>query len=148
MLELLGSRRLHFLLTALLRIAVSASPVSGKRLAAMLHCPRRYLEPDLQALVSAGFLASRRGAGGGYLLAISPHRISMFDIMHCIVSDAALIPDADACRLQREVVYPLILGAQQDCHQALARISLAEYIEKAEQEGILNQSASVPDFII
>ncbi|MDQ6959628.1 MAG: Rrf2 family transcriptional regulator, partial [Mariprofundaceae bacterium] len=89
MLDLLGSRRLHFLLTALLRIAASASPVSGKQLAETLHCPRRYLEPDLQAMASAGILESRRGAGGGYRMAMSPHRISLSDILHCIASGTA-----------------------------------------------------------
>jgi len=148
MLDLLGSRRLHFLLTALLRIAASASPISGKRLAVMLRCPRRYLEPDLQALVSAGVLESRRGAGGGYLLSISPHRISMFDILHCLTHNTQSGIDADACQLQRDVVHPLILQAQQDCYQILIRLTLASYLEKAEQAGILNQSASIPDFSI
>jgi len=91
MLELIASRRFRFLLTALIRVAASPQPVSGRHLASMLHCPPRYLEPDLQALVAAGLLTSRRGAGGGYRLAISPHRISLFDILHVIAPEPAQV---------------------------------------------------------
>jgi len=148
MLDLLGSRRVHFLLTALLRIAASASPLSGKQLADMLHCPRRYLEPDLQALVSAGILESRRGAGGGYLIAISPHRISLLDILQCIAPETTCSPDNDSCRLQQEVVQPLILQMRKNCLQNLATLTLASCLENARKADILNQPASAPNFSI
>ncbi len=148
MLDLLGSRRLHFLLTALLRIAASTSPVSGKQLAETLHCPRRYLEPDLQALVSAGILESRRGSGGGYLIAMNPHRISLFDILHCIASGPSTMIDDHSCRLQQEVIQPLMFQVQQECLQNLATLSLASCLEKAERSGILNRPASAPNFSI
>jgi len=148
MLDLLGSRRIHFLLTALLRIAASASPVSGKELAAMLRCPRRYLEPDLQALTAAGILESRRGAGGGYLIAMNPHRISLSDILHCITAETSKDMYSDSCRLQQEIVHPLILQAQKECIRNLATLTLASFLEKAEQSGILNTQASAPNFSI
>jgi len=148
MLDLLGSRRLHFLLTALLRIAASATPVSGKQLAEILHCPRRYLEPDLQALVSAGILESRRGAGGGYLVAMNPHRIYLSDILQCITLKTPNIINSDACRLQQEVVQPLMLQMQKECIRNLATLTLASCLEKAEQSGVLRQSASAPNFSI
>jgi len=149
MLDLLGSRRVHFLLTALLRIAASDSPLSGKQLADMLHCPRRYLEPDLQALVSAGILESRRGAGGGYLIAINPHRISLLDILQCIAPETTCsMVDNDSCRLQQEVVQPLILQMRKNCLQNLATLTLASCLEKARKAGILNQPASAPNFSI
>jgi len=148
MLDLLGSRRVHFLLTALLRIAASASPVSGKQLAEILHCPRRYLEPDLQALVSAGILESRRGAGGGYQMAMNPHRICLSDILQCITPETPNMINDDVCRLQQEVVQPLMLQMQKECIRNLATLTLATCLEKAEQSGILNPSASAPNFSI
>ena len=69
MLELLETRRLRLVLTALLHLAASRQPTPGKQLAERLRCSRRYLEPDLQALSQAGILESRRGAHGGYRLA-------------------------------------------------------------------------------
>lgn len=148
MFDLLASRHLHFLLTALLRIASSSSPVSGKCLADMLHCPRRYLEPDLQALVSAGILESKRGAGGGYLIAINPHRISLSDILQCIAPETLNCTDDVACRLQQEVVQPLMLQMQRKCLQSLECFTLASCLEKAEKSGVLSQPLSTPDFSI
>ncbi len=148
MLDLIESRRLHFLLTALLRIATSASPISGKRLADILNCPRRYLEADLQALSSAGILESRRGSGGGYLIAINPHRIPLYDILRCITPEISNNTDGNSCRLLQEVVQPLMLQMQQECLQSLAELSLAACLEKAERTGVLSQPDFTPNFSI
>lgn len=148
MLDLIESRRLHFLLTALLRIATSASPISGKRLADILNCPRRYLEADLQALSSAGILESRRGSGGGYLIAINPHRISLYDILRCITPETPNNTDGNSCRLLQEVVQPIMLQMQQECLRSLAELSLAACLEKAERTGVLNRPDSTPNFSI
>jgi len=148
MLDLLASRRLHLLLAALLRIASSSAPVSGKQLAGMLHCSRRYLEPDLQALVSAGILESRRGSGGGYMMAMNPHRISLSDILHCIASETPAIINDGSCRLQQEVVQPLMLQMQKECLRNLSTLSLASCLERAERSGILSRPASAPNFSI
>lgn len=137
MLALLDSRRLRYLLTALLRIATSPRPVSGKSLAAMLQCPARYLEPDLQALVAGGVLHSRRGAGGGYSLARAAARISLLDLLGCLDEGAACEAEAGACRLQQLVVIPLLSQAAEACRASLAAWTLASFLERAEREGLL-----------
>ncbi len=138
MLDLLDSRRLRFLLTALLRIAASPRPVSGKTLAVLLQCPPRYLEPDMQSLVASGILLSRRGAGGGYSLARQAQRISLKDILSCL--DEAVQTEClqeDVCRLQQAVVLPLLAKAEAACRQPLACWTLASFIQQAEREGLL-----------
>jgi len=138
MLALLDSRRLRFLLTALLRIAASPRPVSGKALASLLQCPPRYLEPDLQSLVAGGILLSRRGAGGGYSLARQAQRISLKDILSCLdepVQTEGL--QEDVCRLQQAVVLPLLTQAEVACRKSLAEWTLASFLQQAEREGLL-----------
>jgi len=138
MLGLLDSRRLRFLLTALLRIAASSRSVSGKVLAAQLQCPARYLEPDLQSLVTGGVLQSRRGAGGGYSLARPAGRINLNDILSCL--DAGVQSDVaedQVCRLQQAVVLPLLAEAERACHEPLGACSLASFLNLAEREGLL-----------
>jgi len=138
MLGLLDSRRLRFLLTALLRIASSSRPVSGKSLAAQLQCPSRYLEPDLQSLVAGGILQSRRGAGGGYSLARPAGRIHLNDILSCL--DAGVQPEVSqdqVCRLQQSVVLPLLAQAEAACHEPLSGWTLASFVGLAEREGLL-----------
>jgi len=138
MLALLGSRRLRFLLTALLRIAASPHPVSGKALATLLQCPTRYLEPDMQALVAGGVLLSRRGAGGGYSLARTAARITLLDILHCLEDGEPLDAEQEeVCRLQASVVMPLLEQAGTACRDSLAAWSLASFMQLAEREGLL-----------
>ncbi|MDQ6987477.1 MAG: Rrf2 family transcriptional regulator [Mariprofundaceae bacterium] len=147
MLDLLDSRRLRYLLAALLRIAASPQPVSGRHLAEILHCPRRYLEPDMQALVAAGILQSRRGAGGGYSLARNAQRIALSDILTCLQSLEEK-QQPDACRLQHAVVMPLLKQAKASCHGQLKAWTLASFLHQAEQQGLIQVSDTAPNFSI
>jgi len=146
-LDLLDSRRLRYLLAALLRIAASPQPLSGRHLAEILQCPRRYLEPDMQALVAGGILQSRRGAGGGYALARNAQRIALTDILACLqsVEDKQ---DADACRLQQAVVMPLLKQAKASCQGQLKQWTLAGFVHQAEQQGLIQTSDTTPNFSI
>ncbi|MFW6333779.1 MAG: RrF2 family transcriptional regulator [Desulfosalsimonas sp.] len=54
--------------------------------------PARFLEVILGQLKQGGFVASRRGAEGGYLLAREPSAISMGDIIRFV--DGPLVPVA------------------------------------------------------
>ena len=148
MLDLLNSRRLRLVLTALLRIAASSKPVSGKLLAEKLDCPRRYLEPDLQSLVQQGILESRRGASGGYLMARNPQRVSLLDILQCLAPERESEALADGCKLQQRVVHERLIQAQRDCEGVLAKMHLSEWLEQAEAEGLLHTSSTTPDFCI
>ncbi|MDX8391342.1 MAG: Rrf2 family transcriptional regulator [Mariprofundaceae bacterium] len=147
MLDLLDSRRLRYLLAALLRIAASPKPVSGRHLAEILQCPRRYLEPDMQALVGAGILQSRRGAGGGYSLACNAQRIALSDILDCLESVEEK-HQADACCLQQKVVMPLLKQAKASCHKQLKEWTLAGFLLQAEQQGVVHAAENTSDFSI
>ena len=60
-------------------------PVSLRDLADRLNLPRRrYLDPDLQALVRKGILVGVRGQRGGYKLAKAPEAISVYDISEAV----------------------------------------------------------------
>jgi len=147
MLELLESRRAHYLLAALLCIASSEHPVSGRRLAEMMRCPRRYLEPDLQALTAAGILESRRGAGGGYRLAMNPHRVSLALILRCMDTRVPALPD-NTCSLLDQVARPVLGELRQTCLNALTAVTLANCLERAQKAGLLSHAASAPNFSI
>lgn len=147
MFDLLGSRRLQLLLTALVHIAASASPLSGKRLAQRLNCPRRYLESDLQALVQCGILESRRGALGGYFLAQNPQRASLLDVMRCLAGEAGA-EIIHICPVQAQVVLPTLQGLHAKFEDRLAEVDLAQLIAKAEAMGLVKRRKPTPDFSI
>lgn len=58
--------------------------ISIQEIATRQHIPQRYLEQVLLALKRAGFLASRRGAAGGYHLTRVPEEISVGDVLRAV----------------------------------------------------------------
>jgi Rrf2 family protein len=147
MLDFLQSRRIRLLWTALIHIGASANPVSGKELAEKLDCGRRYLESDLQSLAQQGLLESRRGAHGGYVLARSPQRISLHDVLSCLTDDAP-VDNGYTCPIQDQIVLPQIMQAQQALAETLRGICLAEALQQASSAHLMHIPASPSDFSI
>jgi Rrf2 family transcriptional regulator, cysteine metabolism repressor len=58
--------------------------ISIQEIAGRQHIPQRYLEQVLLALKRAGFLASRRGAAGGYHLSRAPEELSVGDVLRAV----------------------------------------------------------------
>ncbi|HJB83673.1 MAG TPA: Rrf2 family transcriptional regulator [Candidatus Mediterraneibacter intestinavium] len=98
-------------LRALIDLAVHSSggtPVSITSISARQDLSERYLEQLMAKLKKAGLIQSVRGAGGGYVLARDPGKISVGDVLRALegnldpVDCAGLDPDgvcraADSC---------------------------------------------------
>ena len=72
---------------ALLSLALHAEesgPTSVRDIAERTGLPQPYLEQILLALKGAGIVRSKRGVGGGYVLARAPEQISLYDIMKVV----------------------------------------------------------------
>ena len=54
------------------------------RIAAEIGAPQNYLGKLLQTLAREGLVQSQKGLGGGFCLARSPRRISMYDVVEPI----------------------------------------------------------------
>lgn len=57
------------------------SPTSVKEIAERTGLPQPYLEQILLAVKGAGLVKSKRGVGGGYVLARQPEEITLADII-------------------------------------------------------------------
>lgn len=77
------SQTAEYALRAVLYLAENADgePVSVDAVAEALSLPRNYLSKTLHALAKAGVLASSRGPGGGFQLAVPADRLSLFDVV-------------------------------------------------------------------
>lgn len=60
------------------------TPVSVRDIATRTGLPQPYLEQILLALKGAGLVRSKRGVGGGYVLARSPEDITLGDIVSAV----------------------------------------------------------------
>ncbi len=72
---------------ALLSLALHASgggPTSVRDIAERTGLPQPYLEQILLALKGAGLVRSKRGVGGGYVLARSPDQITLGQIVSAV----------------------------------------------------------------
>jgi len=72
---------------ALLSLALhadDAGPTSVRDIAERTGLPQPYLEQILLALKGAGLVRSKRGVGGGYVLARTPDQISLGDIVSAV----------------------------------------------------------------
>jgi Rrf2 family protein len=72
---------------ALLSLALhegGGSPTSVRDIAERTALPQPYLEQILLALKGAGIVRSKRGVGGGYVLAREPSQITLGDIVSAV----------------------------------------------------------------
>lgn len=77
------SQTAEYALRAVLHLAETADgePVSVDAIAEALSLPRNYLSKTLHALAKADVLASTRGPGGGFQLAVPAERLSLLEIV-------------------------------------------------------------------
>jgi Rrf2 family transcriptional regulator, cysteine metabolism repressor len=61
-----------------------AEPVKIAEIARRQKIPQKFLELILASLKQGGFVESRRGADGGYMLARRPDTISVGDVLHFV----------------------------------------------------------------
>lgn len=84
---MLFSAKAEYACVAVLELAArfgDPKPVRLAEIADKHGIPQRFLVQILLDLKRAGFIASTRGAAGGYALAKSPEEITLFDILEVI----------------------------------------------------------------
>src|SRR5438046_9855099 len=80
------STRGDYAARALLSLALHGTdrPTSVKEIAERTHLPQPYLEQILLSVKGAGLVRSKRGVGGGYVLARPPRDITLADIVAAV----------------------------------------------------------------
>src|SRR3954447_6002822 len=80
------STRGDYAARALLSLALHGSdrPTSVKEIAERTNLPQPYLEQILLSVKGAGLVRSKRGVGGGYVLARPPVEITLADIVAAV----------------------------------------------------------------
>ena len=89
------STRGDYAARALLSLALHASnrPTSVKEIAERTKLPQPYLEQILLAVKGAGLVRSKRGVGGGYVLARPAAEISLAEILAAVDGPLTTLPD-------------------------------------------------------
>lgn len=90
------SQKTRYALRALLHLAekVGGRPVQVAEIAQTQQVPRKYLELIMLDLKKAGMVTSRRGPGGGYVLAKPASDISFAEVIRTMDGPIAMVPCA------------------------------------------------------
>jgi Rrf2 family protein len=80
------STKSEYAIKALVRLALAdgSAPVAARDIVAFTGVPPKFLEQVMHDLRRAGFVESRRGKGGGYVLARDPAAVSFADVIDLI----------------------------------------------------------------
>ena len=97
------SQKARYALRALLHLVEhgASRTIQVGEMAEMQMIPRKYLEFIMVDLKKAGLVTSRRGPGGGYVLAKAPAEISFVEVIRAIDGPIALVPCASENFYQR-----------------------------------------------
>lgn len=97
------SKRTQYSLRALYALARKhgQGPVLITQLAEEEVIPKKFLEQILLSLKSSGLVVSKRGKGGGYLLAQPPEQVTLASVIRIIEGPLAPLPCASETRFRK-----------------------------------------------
>ena len=97
------SKRTQYSLRALYALTrkFGEGPVLITTLAETETIPKKFLEQILVSLKSAGFVSSKKGKGGGYVLAQPPEKITIGSVIRAIEGPLAPLPCASETRFKK-----------------------------------------------
>ena len=137
---------------ALLSLALHAEregPTSVRDIAERTGLPQPYLEQILLALKGAGLVRSKRGVGGGYVLARSPSEITLGEIVSAVdgpivVGDFGLPHQAGACEHEGQcVLLDVWANVGEHMRRHLDSFTLADCVRRARN--FTGEDALVPE---
>ena len=88
------SRKAEYALRALVALARQGSPLQIGELSRLENIPVKFLEQILLSLRNDGFLASKRGVGGGYTLKRPAAKIPIGEVVRALDGPIAPLPCA------------------------------------------------------
>jgi Rrf2 family protein len=112
----------------------SGEPVRIRTIAEEHGVPARFLVQILLQLKGAGFVASTRGASGGYQLVKPPDEISLGEVMNVIEGadepiTSSASPDSRSAKVL-QIAWQEVADVERE---ALQSITFAELVERARQ---------------
>lgn len=127
------STRGDYAARALLSLALRGSelPTSVKEIAERTRLPQPYLEQILLAVKGAGLVRSKRGVGGGYVLAHPTSEITLADILGAVEGPQLPIEEPhDHC--EGHCVLQEVWGfVSEESRRVLEGYTLADLVERA-----------------
>lgn len=126
------STRGDYAARALLSLALHESdkPTSVKEIAERTTLPQPYLEQILLQVKGAGIVRSKRGVGGGYVLAREPAEITLAEIVSAVEGPlSAPVEDHDHCE-GHCVLQDIWANVSEESRRYLEGYTLADLVKR------------------
>jgi Rrf2 family protein len=142
------SKKTKYAIKALVVLGKNADkpPMQISKIAEEEHIPKKFLEQILLDLRNAGYLYSKKGAGGGYSLNKDPKEIFLVSILRITGGPIAMVPCAslnffhkcEECQQETTCgIRDVFIKVRDETLKILSETSIADIIEK-EKELTLN----------
>ncbi len=146
------SKRCQYALRAVFELGLRKTdqPVKIQEIAGAQNIPPRFLEVILNQLRHAGFVDSRRGSEGGYMLAQAPEDLTVGQVIRYIQGPFSMTANDDRGSDERESFYGDYAFNQlwENVNTAISKVcdntTFAELIEYEKAK----KTASVPNYSI
>ena len=126
------STRGDYAARALLSLALHSSdrPTSVKEIAERTSLPQPYLEQILLSVKGAGLVRSKRGVGGGYVLAHAPEEITLAAIVDAVEGPQLPMADhPDHCE-GHCVLQEVWVDVDEESRRVLEHVTLADLVAR------------------
>ncbi len=113
--------------------ADETGPVKGDSISESQGIPKKFMENILHDLKRSGIVRTRRGASGGYWLALPPEEISLADIIRAVEGPLANVrgewPEAVEYSGAAEHLQEVWIAVRANLRAVLESVSLADLVE-------------------
>lgn len=108
-------------------------PLKGERLSESQVIPRKFMENILHDLKRAGIVRTRRGASGGYWLALPPEEVTVADVIRAVEGPLANVrgeyPEAVEYSGSAEHLREVWIAVRVNMRAVLETVTLADIVE-------------------
>jgi len=117
-----------------LALGSDGEPVQAREIVAFTGIPPKYLDQVMHALRRGGLVQSRRGAGGGYVLARQAETISFLDVVDLIDGSLGGVGRMRGGGQAELLVAPVWDEARNSVRRILASATIADAAARAAAE--------------
>ncbi len=134
------STRSRYGLRALIELALQhgKGPLMMQTIAENQNISRKYLDAIFATLKTAGLIRSRRGVGGGHVLAKDPEEIRLGDVMRALEGPLSLVDcvqDPEVCEASHRCVTRGVWAEVGEAiENVLDNITLADLVKKHQKK--------------
>jgi Rrf2 family protein len=146
------SKKCQYALKAIFELASReiVNPAKIQAIAEAQGIPQRFLEAILNELKHGGFVESRRGNDGGYILAIAPEELTIGEVIEYIQGPISVSPDGNK-KSRKTTIYSgdkAFKQLWQEVNKTMSEVWNSKTFEDLVEFELNSNEAGKPNYVI